>query len=64
MRLFVLWNGQGKNEGLGVHKVQDIRRRLIEIWNDLTFEDVQSVFLECKPRLNWAIENGGEDYFE
>jgi hypothetical protein len=32
--------------------VQDIRRRLTEIWNDLTFQDVQSVFLEWKIRLN------------
>jgi hypothetical protein len=30
--------------------VQDIHRRLTEIWNDLTFEGVQSVFLEWKIR--------------
>jgi hypothetical protein len=37
---------------------------LTEIWNDLTFEDVQSVFREWKIRLNWVIENGGEYYSE
>jgi hypothetical protein len=46
------------------HTVQDLCRRLTEIWNDLTFEDIQSVFLEWKIRLNWVTENGGEYYFE
>jgi hypothetical protein len=42
--------------------VQDIRSQLREIWTRLTFEDVESVFLEWKIRLNWVIENGGEYY--
>jgi hypothetical protein len=42
------------------HTVQDILGRLTEIWNDLSFENVQSVFLECKIRLDWVIGNGGE----
>jgi hypothetical protein len=36
----------------------------MEIWNSLTFEDVQSVFLEWQIHLNWIIENGGEYYSE
>jgi histone-lysine N-methyltransferase SETMAR len=46
------------------HAVQDIHRRVTEVWNELTFEDVQSVFLEWKIRLSWVIENGGEYYSE
>jgi hypothetical protein len=46
------------------HKVQDIRSQLTEIWTRLTFEDVQSVFLEWKIRLNWVIEKVCEDYRE
>jgi hypothetical protein len=44
--------------------IQDILRRLTEIWNDLTFEEVQSVFREWQIRLEWVLENGGECYFE
>jgi hypothetical protein len=51
MRLLVLWNSQGKVKDREFHTVQDLRGRLTEIWNDLTFEDVQSVFLEWKIRF-------------
>jgi hypothetical protein len=44
--------------------VQDILRRLTEIWNDLTFEDVQSMFCEPQIRLNLVMKNGGEHHFE
>jgi hypothetical protein len=46
--------------GREFRRVQDILRRLTEIWNDLTFEDVRSVFRERQIRLNWVMENGGE----
>jgi histone-lysine N-methyltransferase SETMAR len=51
---------KGKMKDREFHTVQDLRRHLTEIWNDLTFEDVQSVFLEWNIRLTWVIENGGE----
>jgi hypothetical protein len=35
--------------------VQDILRRLTEICNNLTFEDVQSVFSEWQIRINWVM---------
>jgi hypothetical protein len=44
--------------------IQDIIRRLTEIWNDLTFEDVQSVFRTWQIRLNWVTENSRKHYFE
>jgi hypothetical protein len=44
--------------------IQDSLRCLTEIWNDLTFEDVQSVFREWQIRLNLVMENGGEYCFE
>jgi hypothetical protein len=46
------------------HTVQDILGCLTEIWNGLTFEDVQSVFLEWQICLNWVTENDGEYYSE
>jgi histone-lysine N-methyltransferase SETMAR len=55
---------KGKVKDREFHTVQDRRRRFTEIWNDLTFEDVQSVFLEWKIRLTWVIENGGEESSE
>jgi hypothetical protein len=37
---------KGKMKDREFHAVQDIRCRSREIWSDLTFEGVQSVFLE------------------
>jgi hypothetical protein len=53
---------KGEMKDREFHTVHDIRSQLTEIWTRLTFEDVQSVFLEWKIRLNWVIENGGEYY--
>jgi hypothetical protein len=55
---------KGEMKDREFHTVQDIRSQLMEIWTRLTFEDVQSVFLAWKIRLNWAIENGEEYYGE
>jgi hypothetical protein len=43
---------KGKMRDREFHTVQDILGRLTEIWNGLTFEDVQSVFLEWQTSLN------------
>jgi hypothetical protein len=51
---------KGKMKDRKFHAVQDIRPRLTENRNDLTFEDVQSVFFERKIRIIWVIENSGE----
>jgi hypothetical protein len=64
MHLKVLWNGQGEMKDREFHTVQDILGHLTEIWDGLTFEDVQSVFLEWQIRLNCVMENGGEYYFD
>jgi hypothetical protein len=42
----------------------DIDTGLAQIWNDLTFEKVASVFHEWKRRVEWATENTGEYYYE
>jgi hypothetical protein len=41
---------------------QDILRSLSHARSDLTFEDIQRVFLEWMDCLTWVIENNGE-YF-
>jgi hypothetical protein len=41
---------------------QEIVRSLSDAWSDLTFEDIQRVFLEWMDRLTWVIENDGQ-YF-
>jgi hypothetical protein len=53
---------KGKMKDWKFHTVQDVLGRLTQIWNGLTFEDVQSVFIEWQIRLNWALENGEEYY--
>jgi aryl-alcohol dehydrogenase-like predicted oxidoreductase len=41
---------------------QEILRSLSDSLTNLTFEDIQRVFLEWVDRLTWVIENDGE-YF-
>jgi hypothetical protein len=41
---------------------QEMLRSLSDAWSDLTFEDIQRVFLEWMDRLTWVIENDGEDF--
>jgi hypothetical protein len=53
---------KGKVKDREFHTVQDIRSSRTEIWKGVIFEDVQSVFVEWKIRLNWVIGNGREDY--
>jgi hypothetical protein len=55
---------KGKMKDRKFRTVQGLLGRLTEIWNDLTFEDVQSVFHEWQLRLNWVIQNSGEYYCE
>jgi hypothetical protein len=41
---------------------QEILRSVSDAWRDLTFQDIQRVFLEWMNRLTWVIKNDGE-YF-
>jgi hypothetical protein len=38
----------------------EIEDAIAQVWNDLTFDDVQSVFRDWIRRLAWVAENNGE----
>jgi hypothetical protein len=42
------------------HSHDEIEDAMTMAWNDLTFDEVQSVFHNWMNRLRWVIENGGE----
>jgi histone-lysine N-methyltransferase SETMAR len=42
--------------------VQPLHQVITDLWDELTLEDVQAVFLEWMNHLSWAIESKGE-YF-
>jgi histone-lysine N-methyltransferase SETMAR len=42
----------------------EIEEAITKVWDDLTFDQVQSVFHEWIRRLTWVIENGGEYIIE
>jgi hypothetical protein len=42
----------------------DIEEAITKAWDDLTFDDVQSVFQNWMSHLAWIIENAGEDAHE
>jgi hypothetical protein len=42
------------------HSRDDIEEAFTMAWNDLTFDEVQSVFHNWMNRLRSVIENGGE----
>jgi hypothetical protein len=39
---------------------EEIEVAIADLWNDLTSDDVQSVFRHWMSRFTWVIENGGE----
>jgi hypothetical protein len=47
-----------------IQGVQALISGLTDIWDDLTFEDVQIVFLDLMERLSWVINNNGECYIK
>jgi hypothetical protein len=42
----------------------EIEEAITMAWNNLAFDDVQSVFHNWMNRLRWVIENGGENITE
>jgi hypothetical protein len=43
-----------------VHSHDEIEEAITMAWNDLTFDEVESVFHNWMNRLRWVFENGGE----
>jgi len=41
---------------------KEILDAVTELWDEVTFEELQNVFLAWMERLQWVIQNGGE-YF-
>jgi hypothetical protein len=46
------------------HSHEEIEEAITVAWNDLTFEDVQSIFYDWMGRLTWVIEHEGEYILE
>jgi hypothetical protein len=42
----------------------EIEEGITNVWNNLIFNDVQSVLRNGMSRLSWVIENGGESVHE
>jgi hypothetical protein len=47
-----------------IQGVQALISALTDIWDDVTFEDVQTVFLDWMERSCWVINNNGEYYIK
>jgi histone-lysine N-methyltransferase SETMAR len=47
-----------------IQAVQALISALTNIWDDLTFEDVQAVFLDWMERLSWVNSNNGDYYIK
>jgi hypothetical protein len=42
-----------------LRRVQSLHQAIADLWDELTFEDAQAIFLEWVNRLSWIIENKG-----
>jgi hypothetical protein len=40
---------------------KEILDAVTKLWNEVTFEELQNVFLAWMGRLQWVIQNGRED---
>jgi hypothetical protein len=56
--LFGILKGILKDREL--HSRDETEKVITMVWNDLTFDEVQSVFHNWMNRLSWVIENRGE----
>jgi hypothetical protein len=43
-----------------LHSHDESEETITMAWNDLTFDETQTVFHNWMNRLRWVIENGGE----
>jgi hypothetical protein len=43
---------------------EEIEWAITAAWDDLTFEDVRSIFYDCMRRLAWVIEHEGKYILE
>jgi hypothetical protein len=50
----VLWDVQAEPEGSRVSSNDEIEDAIAQIWNDLTFDDVQNVFRDWIRGLAWV----------
>jgi hypothetical protein len=46
------------------HSHEEIEEAIRMAWNDLNFEDAQSIFYDWMRRLAWVIEHEGEYVFQ
>jgi hypothetical protein len=51
-----------KLKGRHLPAVQSLYQAITDLWDELTFKDIQAVYLEWMNRLSWVIANKGE-YF-
>jgi hypothetical protein len=51
-------------KGMEFSTEDQIVSAITTIWQDVTFDTLQSVFQEWIQQLNWVTENNGEYYFE
>jgi hypothetical protein len=51
---------KGILKGQEFHSHDEIEEVITIAWNDLTFDEVQSVFHNRTNRFKWLVENGGE----
>jgi hypothetical protein len=59
VRLLAAWFSRRKTQGTGVSPSDEIIEAITAIWNDVTFEELQSVFSKWIQRVTWVIEHGG-----
>jgi hypothetical protein len=46
------------------HSHDESEEAITVAWNDLTFEDVKSIFYDWMRHFTWVIEHGGEYILE
>jgi hypothetical protein len=54
------WNVEGSFERPEFSSSNKIEEAIAKIWDEFTFDEVQSVFHNWMSRLAWVIGNGGE----
>jgi hypothetical protein len=64
VRLLALWSVERNSEGRELHSHEEIEEAITVASNDLTLEDVQTIFYDWMRRLASVIEHEGEYILE
>jgi hypothetical protein len=62
VRLLAIWNFEKNIKDRVFQMIEEIMTDVYRVWDELTIDDLQSVFFNWNERFEWVSEHRGECY--